>query len=108
MIIANFKEANNRYAFSISGHANYDDIGKDIVCAAVSILATAVVNEVNHFGVMHENDDEVISFSFIAVQTSQSPTDCHLYRLYEMLKENLQEIEQQYPDNIKVVVESEI
>ncbi|MGX7025862.1 ribosomal-processing cysteine protease Prp [Vagococcus hydrophili] len=105
MIIANFKEANNRYTFSITGHANFDDIGKDIVCAAVSVLTTAIVNEVNRFGVMHENNDESISFSFIAVQTSQSPTDCHLYRLYEMLKENLQEIERQYPENMKVVLE---
>ena len=107
MITARFNEANSHYTFSITGHANYDDIGKDIVCAAVSILTTAIVNEVNRFGVMHENTDEVISFSFIAVQTSQSPTDCHLYRLYEMLKDNLQQIEQQYPDNIKVVFESE-
>lgn len=104
MITASFKEENNSYTFSITGHANYDDIGKDIVCAAVSILTTTVVNEINRFGVMHENNDEVISFSFIAVQISQSPTDCHLYRLYEMLKENLQEIEQQYPSNLKVIV----
>ncbi|MDK2824391.1 MAG: uncharacterized protein PWQ67_161 [Clostridia bacterium] len=30
--------------FEVSGHAEYAEIGKDIVCAAVSILATTTVN----------------------------------------------------------------
>lgn len=30
--------------FEISGHADYANIGEDIVCAAVSILATTTVN----------------------------------------------------------------
>lgn len=30
--------------FEISGHAGYADVGEDIVCAAVSILATTTVN----------------------------------------------------------------
>jgi uncharacterized protein YsxB (DUF464 family) len=32
--------------FKISGHANYDDYGKDIVCAAVSVLAQTTISSV--------------------------------------------------------------
>jgi len=35
---------NDIVGFEVSGHAGYADPGKDIVCAAVSILATTTVN----------------------------------------------------------------
>lgn len=34
----------NIVGFEISGHADYDEYGKDIVCSAVSILAYTCVN----------------------------------------------------------------
>ena len=39
--------------FDISGHAEYDDPGKDVVCAAVSVLVINTVNSIEHF-----TDDE--------------------------------------------------
>ncbi len=35
--------------FDISGHAGYDDIGKDIVCAAVSVLVINTLNSIERF-----------------------------------------------------------
>ena len=32
--------------FDISGHANFDDYGKDIVCAAVSVLAQTTITSI--------------------------------------------------------------
>lgn len=104
MIRATFLRKNNIYSATVCGHANYAEKGKDIVCASVSALTTATVNEMAKYIdtiVVKDND---IQLSFAAVQTSQSPIDHHLYRLYEMLKENFLEIEQQYPNNIKVEV----
>jgi len=41
------KDHNGVYrGFSISGHAMYDDYGKDIVCASVSILSVNTVNSI--------------------------------------------------------------
>ena len=37
----------------MSGHAEYADLGKDIVCAAVSALVINAVNSIEHF-----TDDE--------------------------------------------------
>ena len=39
--------------FDISGHAEYDDPGKDVLCAAVSALVINAVNSIGHF-----TDDE--------------------------------------------------
>lgn len=92
------------YSLTVFGHANYAEKGKDIVCASVSALTTAAVNEMAKYIdtiVVKGND---IQLSFVAVQTSQSPIDHHLFRLYEMLKENFLEIGKQYPENLKVEV----
>lgn len=35
--------------FTMSGHAEYDDLGKDIVCSAVSILTFNTINSVEAF-----------------------------------------------------------
>ena len=42
MIKVNIK--NNE--ITVSGHANYDDYGKDIVCASVSSLVISTVNAI--------------------------------------------------------------
>ena len=45
--------------FKIMGHAMFDDKGKDIVCAAVSILAINTVNSIEKF--LPEDKMEVFS-----------------------------------------------
>lgn len=39
MITVRFKDDGNHIMVSIDGHAGYDEIGRDIVCSASSILA---------------------------------------------------------------------
>ena len=42
-----YKTMRHEYAgFDMSGHAGYDDIGKDIVCAAVSVLVINTLNSI--------------------------------------------------------------
>lgn len=35
--------------FTINGHAEYNEYGKDIVCAAVSVLVINTINSIEHF-----------------------------------------------------------
>ena len=43
-------KTNNKYSsLIVSGHSNYDEHGKDIVCAAASSIATTTVNGVLAF-----------------------------------------------------------
>ena len=39
-----FKHDNVLYGFSESGHAEYDDFGKDILCSAISAMTMLVIN----------------------------------------------------------------
>ena len=41
---------NGKYTgLKVSGHANFDEEGKDIVCAAVSVLTLNLANSIEHF-----------------------------------------------------------
>ena len=51
-----FKSEDHYAAISISGHAYSDEPGKDLVCAAVSILAQTVVNAVEEVGNVSESN----------------------------------------------------
>ncbi|MBE5847670.1 MAG: ribosomal-processing cysteine protease Prp [Lachnospiraceae bacterium] len=45
-----FKTKDNQYkGFSCSGHAGFQDIGKDIVCASISILVINTINAIEKF-----------------------------------------------------------
>ncbi|WP_072525614.1 ribosomal-processing cysteine protease Prp [Clostridium sp. Marseille-P3244] len=45
-----YKNRRHEYTgFDVSGHAGYNDSGRDIVCAAVSALVINTVNSVEHF-----------------------------------------------------------
>lgn len=72
MIIARILKDKNNYIkrYTIEGHANYDDYGKDIVCAAISVLAqTTLISLVEVCGlekktIKYSIDDE---FGFLDV-----------------------------------------
>lgn len=50
MIKVKISKKNNKiYAFDISGHAEYDEYGKDIVCSAISVLVINTVNSIQKF-----------------------------------------------------------
>ena len=53
----------------ISGHANFSDYGKDIVCAAVSSIVTTCVNDiyiVDKNSLNYQDDGETITIEIIA------------------------------------------
>ncbi len=82
----------------IKGHANFDNYGKDIVCAAVSSIVTASVNDmhiVNPKGLKYTDDGEAITIEIIQ-------NDELLNKLLNNLKELLINLEEDYPKNIKV------
>ncbi|MCR5215804.1 MAG: ribosomal-processing cysteine protease Prp [Lachnospiraceae bacterium] len=62
------KKADKIVGFISEGHAAYDDSGKDIVCAAVSILVINTVNSIERFTLDEfeadqDAEDATITFS---------------------------------------------
>lgn len=109
MITATFDYTDKVYSFSILGHAAYAEQGKDIVCASVSSLSTMIANEV-----LNRCDNAIcrVENGLLSCQVDlnkfEHAESYYISCLFEMLEANIQQIEQQYPDNIKVVVESEV
>lgn len=95
MIKIKVKENNNKIEeISITGHAMYDDFGKDIVCSSVSSIVITTVNAIEKvnkgsisytevpFNIKKEKDNEI--------------TNILLINMIDLLKE----LKEQYPKNI--------
>ena len=79
------------------GHAMYDDYGKDIVCAGVSTLLTTTVNAILKFD---NNAVEVVNDKDVILKIKKK--DDITQKLIENMIEELYELEEQYPQNIRV------
>lgn len=88
----------NNDKIELSGHALFDDYGKDIVCAGVSSVVTTTINAIltfnDNFICYQKNQDKLV----IEVNTHNEIVDNLLKNMIDMLKD----IEKDYPDNIKI------
>lgn len=81
----------------ISGHANFDNYGKDIVCASVSSIVYTTIN-----GVLNINDKAIeVSDNkelIIKINSNDNITNTLINNMVMLL----QDLEKQYPNNIKI------
>lgn len=87
----------NEKFIKISGHADFDEYGKDIVCASVSSIIYTTIN-----GILNIKKD-AISFSdnkelLINVLSYDHITVTLINNMLDLLKD----LEKQYPKNIKI------
>ena len=83
---------------SVLGHADYDDYGKDIVCASVSSIITTCVNcimNIDSEAIMYNDDGKIIT---ITKRNLNNTVDIILNTMVEMLKD----LETTYKKNIKI------
>ena len=86
--------------FELKGHANYDEFGYDIVCAAATSNSIAVINSL----------DSLQKVGFEEVKAEEGYIACHisdkdiekLQLLLQHLKLALEQIRTEYPKNIKI------
>ena len=88
--------------FTLSGHAGYADAGADIVCAAVSAMANLVCNAAEAFGAQAEIHAEEESANLSYRLTAGCET---AEKLLAVFREELRELENQYPKNIRVEIQ---
>ena len=99
MIKVKVEKQNSRYKkITMTGHAMYDDYGKDIVCAAASSIATTSVNGIlalNKESLSYEVSDKGLT---IEVLDNEVVTQTLINNMVNLLKD----LEEQYPENIEV------
>lgn len=83
----------------IKGHANYDDYGKDIVCASVSSIVITTINAIIEF------DPESIYYEDLnnRILIKKLKDDDITNKLINNMVELLEELEKSYKDNIKII-----
>ena len=82
----------------IKGHALFDDYGKDIVCAGVSSVVTTTINAIltfnkDYISYLKEHDKLIID-----VNVHDEIVDNLINNMLDMLNN----IEEDYPNNIKI------
>ena len=84
---------------TISGHANYDDLGKDIVCASVSSIVITTINaiiEIDNEAIDYSDNGKKITIKVI----KQDEITLKLINNMILL---LEELQNDYKDNIKII-----
>ena len=100
MIRVKFLVGNRQLAgFEIKGHADFADIGEDIVCASVSSAAFMAANTVTE--IIGANADASAQDGMMRVTLSQS--DEQTETVLRGLELHLTELSKQYPENIKII-----
>lgn len=81
----------------ISGHADFDNYGKDIVCASVSSIVYTTIN-----GILNINDKAIEVSDNKELIIKINSNDNIINALINNMVMLLQDLEKQYPNNIKI------
>jgi len=84
----------------INGHAMYDDFGKDIVCSSVSSIITTTVNGIYEIDKDYLNVELIKDGMIITILKVDNICD----KLIKNMLTLLSELEESYPENIKVKI----
>ncbi|RUS47661.1 ribosomal-processing cysteine protease Prp [Cohnella sp. AR92] len=89
--------------FSVTGHAMYDDPGKDIVCAGVSAITVGAVNAIEKLtGLVPEADMKSGWLSATAPQSEEAYRNDQVQLLLEGMIVGLESIVEQYRKHVKI------
>ena len=97
MIKINIKKNENIDLIEVKGHANYDEYGKDIVCASVSSMVITTINaivRIDSSSIDYNDNNGVV----INVLKHTEVID----KLLVNLEELLMDLQKQYPKYIEI------
>ena len=81
----------------ITGHAGYADKGKDIVCASASSIILSSINLAIEF-----NKDVKYTDDLNKIEIINNTNDENVTKVFSNMITCLEDLEKQYPDNIKI------
>jgi uncharacterized protein YsxB (DUF464 family) len=95
----------NQPYLNVSGHANSDEIGKDLVCCALSILVDSLSRYMavkEEEGALHYLANEVQEGSALIAALPTERSAQEVRGAFEMAREGLRALADEYPEYIKL------
>ena len=102
------KKNGKYYYFESTGHSDYEEHGKDIVCAAVSVLAQTLVNSIIKLSTIDpvvEVDEEKGYLKCEIPKDKSTLDDIKIQTAFEVIKVGIEGISEVYDDYVKLLEE---
>lgn len=100
MIKIQINKTNNKYSsLIVSGHSNYDEHGKDIVCAGVSAIVTGGINALgieNKNAISYRVDDGYVNLDVLDIMNN------NIQMIMNVIVIQLRTIEESYKKYVKI------
>ena len=95
-------ETDDRAAIRMEGHAEYDKTGRDIVCAACSVLIQSLINTLQLLGTPNswKQDDGKVGLSFSKEKEENREK---ALGAFNMCKVGLEMLAASYPQNVTIM-----
>ncbi|MFC4356025.1 ribosomal-processing cysteine protease Prp [Chryseomicrobium palamuruense] len=104
-VVFNRNEAGSIQSFSMSGHAEFDVRGKDLVCAGASAVAFGAVNSLFENAKIEPIIDQGKDGGYLAIEIPPVEDEMTKFRIeviLETLRTSLETIEKDYGQYIKI------
>lgn len=94
------------FAYDVEGHANFDEIGSDIVCSAVSTLAQTTLVSLCEVAEIEDVDfvslDGILSVDIPSNLTEKQEYDSQI--IFKVFIKGIEGIREIYPDYLKLLI----
>ncbi len=105
------KDDNLWTKLEVTGHADYADYGKDIVCAGISTAVLMSINLLeriipNCFDLIQNEKKGYISLTHLQYNNLEKETISFVNTIFENLKDTLLDFQASYPNNLLIKIEN--
>lgn len=92
--------SHNEHILTLEGHADYAETGKDIVCAAVSILVTSLAAMLDYFD--DDFEKAVVEEGNVDIRFNAGIADPFADTVFQMAMEGFELLADKYPDHVSI------
>ena len=91
----------------VEGHAGYNKLGSDVVCAAVSILARTLVLQLNEWASLDKDFKVEVDYhsrAYLSVSVLKCGKNAYgaLSNIFSFVSLGFRSLADEYPDNVKL------
>lgn len=102
MIEITSKQDDRRYTITVHGHANYADVGEDIVCSAISILSYSFLQFCSENQDMFDSLDIAITDTMSLDATVKADHQERFKAALQVVATGFEMMSINYPNNVKI------